>query len=68
MIAPIQQNRVGHYYDDDVAAKPPSSNETSDQSLRVVRSTIGNHPVAALAVAAVVGAAAAWIIKRGIHS
>lgn len=67
MIAPIEQNRVGQYYDDGVAARPRTTSN-NDQSLHVVRETIGNHPVAAVAVAAVVGVAAAWVIKRGIRS
>ncbi|MGB7347213.1 MAG: hypothetical protein WBD20_23525 [Pirellulaceae bacterium] len=67
MIAPIQKNRIGHYYDDDVASRPRTSNDRTDQSLQVIRDNIGNHPVAAIVVAAVVGVTAAWIIKRGIR-
>ncbi|TWU58255.1 hypothetical protein [Rubripirellula reticaptiva] len=73
MIAPIEQNRVGRYYDRDRTARRQSADEeqgngVGDQTLQIVRDTIGNHPVAALAIATAVGAAAAWIIKRGVRS
>lgn len=67
MIAPVNQHRIRRYYDDESAGGEHVAESDGESSLQVVRDIIGDHPGAALAAAAVVGAAAAWIIKRGIR-
>lgn len=65
MIAPIE-NR---YQELHVRPERPQSvmtreDEQSSSKLAVCREWIGERPVAALALAAVIGLSAAWLVKR----